>query len=189
MQCNSSAYVVKLPSETRWSARHDAVRALKVNYSSIVKAMGVKMNDTEQPRETRADARSIMYKLYALGNIIISYAWCDILECINKGNQLLQTAGLIDYFNIIRNEFDSYETEAIETLTILPTREDDPKPNTFTSKITNLPQTKHAWSRFCRTFTCCRYGIYSRTTVLIISFFSSVIFSQVLFLYWGIYQS
>ena len=83
MQCNSSAYVVKPLSETRWSARHDAVRALKVNYCSIVKAMGVLMNDTEQPRETRADARSIINKLYALENIIFTYVWCDILERID----------------------------------------------------------------------------------------------------------
>ena len=56
--------------------------------------MGVLMNDTDQPRETLLDARSIMYKRYALGNIIISYVWCDILERINKVNQLLQTADL-----------------------------------------------------------------------------------------------
>ena len=115
------------------------MRALKTNYCSIAKAVGVLMNDTEQPRETRADARSIMYKLYALENIILSYVWCDILERIDKVNQLLQTAGLdlkvvsvhfvslINYITVIRNAFDSYEAEAIETRTILPAREDGPK--------------------------------------------------------------
>ena len=139
MQCNSSVCVVKSLSQTRWSARHDAVRVLKTNYCSIVKAVGVLMNDTEQPRKTRADATFIMYKLYALENIILSYVWCDILERIDKINQLLQTAGLdlkvvsehfvslINYITVIRNAFDSYEAEAIETRTILPATEEDLK--------------------------------------------------------------
>ena len=139
MQCTSSVYVVKSLSQTRWSARHDAVRALKTNYCSIVKAVGVLMNDTEQLRETRADARSIIYKLYALENILLSYVWCDILERIDKVNQLLQTAGLylkvvsehfvslMNYITVIRNAFDSSEGVAFETRTILPAREDDPK--------------------------------------------------------------
>ena len=95
------------------------MRALKVNYCSSSKQWVFLMNDSIQPRETRADARSIMYKLYALENIIFSYVCCDILECIDKVHQRLQTAGLkivsghfvslIDYITVIRNEFNSYE--------------------------------------------------------------------------------
>ena len=58
---------------------------------------------------------------------------------IDKVNQLLQTVGLdlkvvsehfvslINYITVIRNAFDSYEAETIETRTILPARADDPK--------------------------------------------------------------
>ena len=71
MRCNSSAYVVKSLSETRWYARLDVVRALKVNHCSIIKVEGVLVDDTEQLLETQADVRCIMYKLYALENSIM----------------------------------------------------------------------------------------------------------------------
>ena len=100
------------------------------------------MNDTEQPHGTRINARSIMYKLYALQNIIFSNVWCNILERIDKVNQLQACLKVVSehfvslnaHITVIRKEFDSYEAEAVETWTILSARQGDPKPGVSSSK-------------------------------------------------------
>ena len=124
------------PDHGRWSVRHDAVRALRTNYSSIIKTLNILKNDDEQIPDIRADAKDIMKKCYALENVIMCHMWCDILERIDKVNKLLQSEGLVlktvsesfvslvAYINVIRNEFDSYEAAAIETLNSMATTTD-----------------------------------------------------------------
>ena len=63
VESKDSSYVVKSLSETRWSARHDAVRDLRTNYPCIIKTLNILMNDEDQTPDTRADAKDIMKKL------------------------------------------------------------------------------------------------------------------------------
>ena len=61
-----SAYVLITLSETRWSARHDAVKTLKFNYPCVIETLKIWKDDTNQTRDTRSEAENIMNKLSEL---------------------------------------------------------------------------------------------------------------------------
>ena len=50
---------VKRVVETRWSARHDAVSAVKCHYDEVYDALGKLTKPTEN-RNTRADAGTVL---------------------------------------------------------------------------------------------------------------------------------
>ncbi|KAK4875123.1 hypothetical protein RN001_011545, partial [Aquatica leii] len=57
--------VVKRLSDTRWSARADAVSALQKSYPSIIEALRT-MDDQQELPETRNEARGILKKMQML---------------------------------------------------------------------------------------------------------------------------
>ena len=61
-------FVAKTLSETRWSARHDAVKALTLNYVGVITCL-VALQTTD----TRSEAKNLICKLSEAENVFISY--------------------------------------------------------------------------------------------------------------------
>lgn len=121
-----SKKVVKSLSQTRWSARADAVSALHGGYKQIIEALITIANDTEQARETRNEALSLSRKMENLEFIILTEIWSSILERIDKTNNYLQKetitldvatnllTSLYDFITNLRDKFDNFESSAKE---------------------------------------------------------------------------
>ena len=75
--------VVKKLSETRWSARHNAVSALFDGYSHIKSALFQVAENLEQKVETRAVAKGLLNKINNLGFTVLLCFWKTILERFN----------------------------------------------------------------------------------------------------------
>ncbi|CAH1171094.1 unnamed protein product [Phaedon cochleariae] len=124
--CVSEKKVVKSLSQTRWSARADAVSALHEGHKQIVEALISIATDTEQAQETREEALSLSKKMGKLEFIILTEIWSSILERINKTSNYLQKAtitldvainlftALDDYIISLRDKFDHFESSAKE---------------------------------------------------------------------------
>lgn len=114
--------VIKNLSQTRWSARADAVSALQEGYKQIIEALMSLADDTEQPRETRHEALSLFKIMKNLEFILMTEIWSSILERIDKTSKYLQkeTAtmdvatnlfiSLDSYINNLRDKFDEFES-------------------------------------------------------------------------------
>lgn len=125
-ECLGSNKIIKCLSETRWSARADAVGALHQGYKQILKALILIARDTDQPAETKNEALSLVRKMEKLENIVLAEIWSNILERINKTSLSLQKdtlamdvatklfASLVDFIGDVRNNFDQYESSAKE---------------------------------------------------------------------------
>ncbi|GBP54047.1 hypothetical protein EVAR_85350_1 [Eumeta japonica] len=121
-----SKKVVKSLSQTRWSARADAVSALHGGYKRIIEALITIANDTEQARETRNEALSLSRKMRNLEFIILTEIWSSILERIDKTSNYLQKetitldvatnlfTSLHDFITNLRDKFDNFESSAKE---------------------------------------------------------------------------
>lgn len=116
--------VVKSLSQTRWSARADAVSALHEGHKQIIEALMFIAKDTEQARETRDEALSLSRKMEKLEYIILSEIWNCILERIDKISNYLQKetmtldvatnmfTSLDDFIINLRDKFDYFESLA-----------------------------------------------------------------------------
>ena len=67
--------VVKKLWDTRWSARHDAIRALAKGSVPIKESLDELAEDEEQTVQTRQDAESISDKLHALEYAFMCLFW------------------------------------------------------------------------------------------------------------------
>ena len=86
--------VVKKLSDTRWSARHDAIRALAKGFVPITESLDELAEDEEQTVQTRHDAESISDKLNALEYAFMCLFWYDLLGRIHATHLSLQTIDL-----------------------------------------------------------------------------------------------
>ena len=86
--------VVKKLSDTRWSARHDAITSLAKGSVPIKESLDELAEDEEQTVQTRNDAESISDKLNALEYAFICLFWYDLLGRIYATNLSLQTIDL-----------------------------------------------------------------------------------------------
>lgn len=121
-----SKKVVKSLSQTRWSARADAVSALHKGHNQIIEALMSIVKDSEQPRETRDEAFSVSRKIINLEFMILIEIWSFILERIDKTSNNLQKktitldvatnllTSLDDFINNLRDKFDDFESSAKE---------------------------------------------------------------------------
>jgi len=125
-KCLGSHYVLKSLSETRWSARADAVTALCNGYKEILDALKtIKIEDKTSP-DVKNETRGLVKKMEKLENIVLTEIWSKILSRINETNKNLQKENLtIDvgsklfdslagFLSEIRNEFYNYESVARE---------------------------------------------------------------------------
>jgi len=117
---------LKSLSDTRWSARADAVDAVFHCYSDIVNTLEQMSANSEQKAEVVAEARAILQKLRKLETGILTAVWHNFLSQINRVNLALQdpkldfaTAvslmkGLLTHLSHAREEFKTFEQEGIE---------------------------------------------------------------------------
>lgn len=125
-ECLGANKVLKSLSETRWSARADALNALQNGYNHISEALTSIARNTDQPGETRNEAQSLAKKMEKLETILLTEIWNDLLGIINKTSISLQNytmtmdvatklfASLADYISSARSNFDQYESAAKE---------------------------------------------------------------------------
>lgn len=118
--------VLKPLSETRWSARANAINALQNGYLNISEALSSIASDINQPGDTRNEAQSLAKKMENLETALLTEIWNDLLGIMNKTSLSLQNStmtmdvaaklyeSLISYVNNARNNFDQYETAAKE---------------------------------------------------------------------------
>lgn len=119
-----SRKVLKSLSQTRWSARADAVCALHEGHEQIIEALTYIAEDTEQPRETRHEALSLCKKMENMEFIFLTEIWSSILRRIDKTSSSLQKetitmdiankllTSLCDYIINLRDKFDDFESSA-----------------------------------------------------------------------------
>lgn len=120
----SNINVLKSLSETRWSARADASKALMLNYDNVRLSLKQLAASDRQPPAAVHDAKSLLNKLDKLETAIMCVVWNDILQHTDRVNKSLQEAGielctvvqlydsLISHFRHMRNQFDEFESTA-----------------------------------------------------------------------------
>lgn len=86
--------VPKSLSTTRWSARADATRALRHNYSGILSALQQLANDKDQTATARNDASSLATKMETLEMAVLCVVWDSILERFNSTSKTLQKVNI-----------------------------------------------------------------------------------------------
>lgn len=126
----SKTPVVKSLSDTRWSARADAVKALVKGYKEIQKALYEISVDPTQKPTVQVEASGLEKKFEDFETTFLTVLWNDILERFDKVSNNLQSetlnlvAGakqlqtLESYLNEKRNEFDKYEQTVMQLLQV-----------------------------------------------------------------------
>ncbi|CAI6371339.1 unnamed protein product [Macrosiphum euphorbiae] len=125
-KCLGSHHVLKSLSETRWSARADAVTALCNGYKEILDALKTIEIDDKTSPNVKNETHGLIKKMKKLENIVLTEIWSKILSRINETNKNLQKENLtIDvgsklfdslagFLSEIRDNFYSYESSARE---------------------------------------------------------------------------
>ncbi|XP_074031441.1 zinc finger MYM-type protein 1-like [Leptinotarsa decemlineata] len=124
--CKNTTLTTKSLSTTRWSARHDALRALQEEWPAIIRALEILESDTDQKANTRAEAKGLLSRLNRLETAIIVKLWGTTFFRLNKVNKYVQNEdtdalavtevfnSLISFFEELRNQFDIYENKALD---------------------------------------------------------------------------
>lgn len=120
-----SLKVDKSLSDTRWSARADAVDALCKAYKENVEVFEEISSDNNQTAETRAEASGIVKKLKEVETVILLEVWQAIMDRFQKTNLQLQKAGLslntavqlmeslLHFVEDLRSQFDEFEKKGM----------------------------------------------------------------------------
>lgn len=120
--------VPKKLSDTRWSARHDAVKALCAGYTQILEALNELKDDERQKPAAKVEAEGFWKKLRKIETVIFLLTWNEILERFHATNLVLQEEGLSlnaatlaykslkDFISSLRSEkkYDDIEARALE---------------------------------------------------------------------------
>ena len=83
---------LKKLSDTRWSAHHDAVDALRIGYKVIKSVLMDMSEDYVQKPETRMEADGLATRMNYLGKGIMVQLWSTILNRFNATSKCLQSA-------------------------------------------------------------------------------------------------
>jgi hypothetical protein len=114
-------YTLKKLSDTRWSCRADATKALIHNYASILEVLNSIMDDTEEKDVVKSQARGLAETMSRLETAIFTEFWHKILERVNATSLSLQNPAmdvnsalvlmrsLRSFVEGERDRFDSYE--------------------------------------------------------------------------------
>jgi len=117
--------VVKCLSDTRWSARADAVEALTNGFQENIAVLNDLATDEHLTAEAKCDASAILKELDKLETVILLVTWQNILKRFNATSQQLQKQGLDlntafnllqslkEYVEDLRERFDDFEQIAI----------------------------------------------------------------------------
>ena len=82
--------ILKSLSNTRWSARADAVSALYNGYKKISAILDEISRDDDQSKDTRHEAQGLYKKMGKFENIFMTTVWNDLLMRINDTSKTLQ---------------------------------------------------------------------------------------------------
>lgn len=116
---------MKCLSDTRWSARADAVKALCAGYDAIKSALLAVGSDDQQNRTTRHEANCLATSMDTLEMAFLSVFWSSILSRYNETSIKQQSTAcdlklatdllesLLTFSNDLRNRFDDFEQTAI----------------------------------------------------------------------------
>ena len=148
---------VKRMSDTRWSARADATKALVEPYDNINDALVEIAGNEEEKAETREEARGLAAKMNQLETGILATLWHHILHRFHANTQALQSANqdlnsavaiyesLIDFIGKQRARFEEFEPEENSSVNVTSM---SAKRNECVSEITaTMSQDQH---RNCR---------------------------------------
>ena len=116
--------VLKGLSDTRWSARAEATKALSEGYDNIRAALLHIVQDHEQRADTQQEAYGLHISLSYLDTVFMAVFWNIILERFNRVSMALQSAeielgtavkllqSLQDFVSELRGNFDAIEMRA-----------------------------------------------------------------------------
>jgi len=118
--------VVKCLSDTRWSARADAVEALANGFQQNITVLDDLAMDEHLNAEAKNEASAILKELEKLETVILLVTWQEILKRFNATSQQLQKPGLdlntavklleslTEFVQDLRERFDDFEHIAID---------------------------------------------------------------------------
>ncbi|XP_060845353.1 zinc finger MYM-type protein 1-like [Rhopalosiphum padi] len=119
-----NANTIKSLSNTRWSARADACRALYNSWDEIINALVTIKDDIFEKCATRSESNGLYNQMQKLETSFMVIFWNYILERFNASNKQLQCVeigndkvsqiytSLINLVQKTRNHFNEYETKA-----------------------------------------------------------------------------
>ena len=81
-------------SQTRWSARVDAIRPLVKNHMKMLESLLGLQTDLDLPAETFSDVENLIQWMKSFEYIVLSSFWFKTLQCIDDVNKLLQYADI-----------------------------------------------------------------------------------------------
>ena len=114
---------VKHMSDTRWSARTDATKALVMGYNEIDAALEEIAGDDEEKPETQEEARGLAAYMNRLESGILAVLWHHILHRFHANSQVLQSVdqdlnsaveiyeSLIEFIHKLQTRFDEFEAK------------------------------------------------------------------------------
>lgn len=132
--------VNKALSDTRWSARYDAVRAIKKGYNENISALEELATDENLPRDSRLEAEGFLKKLQQLEVAILLEIWDAVLERFQKTSLCLQESGLslnsavhllkslLEFIKSQRSEFQCYEEKGMMMSAVKEYKESSKRP-------------------------------------------------------------
>lgn len=118
-------------SETRWSARSDALRSLEQNYESFRLVLINLSSDEQQTGETRREASALVKKLNKFETAFMTIFWNTILIRVNETSKLLQNTSMelsaavallksLSAFLVVqRDNFDNYYKKTLDAMTAI----------------------------------------------------------------------
>lgn len=124
LSASEVSYSLKKLSDTRWSCRADASKAVKIGYVPITEALISIQDNVEQKDVVRNQARGLLEKMSRLETAIYIVFWHEILERFDSSSKYLQSSTMtlrvavdclksLRYFvESKRNAFESYEEVA-----------------------------------------------------------------------------
>ena len=85
---------VKKESDTRWSAREAAVRAIAVSFGKLVELLQSLNEDQHESTDTRAKAGILLKSLLTFNCVVYLYFWNEVLHKINVVQKRLQSPNM-----------------------------------------------------------------------------------------------
>ena len=117
---------LKSLSDTRWSARADATKAVLYGYTEIKSALKAISRDAQQTGGTRNEADSLYQRMKQLETAFLCVLWQEILSRFNETSKSLQAVkvdiklaidlllSLDSFINNLRDRFAEFEERAKE---------------------------------------------------------------------------
>jgi hypothetical protein len=123
-EAGTKLYVPKNLSQTSWSCRADATKAIARRYEKINDVLHEISNDQEQKDVVRNEAAGLYQKMCSLEIALYTTFWNDIMQRFNATNHILQDPRMVLqsaamglkslklYVYSKRDKFDEYEDVA-----------------------------------------------------------------------------